>query len=74
MPLLSGLSERMQNALINIVTIMLGLSVGAKLAAEKFLTGETLDILILGMVAFGVGTTFQSLKDSNSGEIEGIHE
>lgn len=50
------LSDTMQNALINIVTIMLGLSVGAKLAADKFLTGETLGILVLGMLAFGVGT------------------
>ena len=50
------LSDTMQNALVNIVTIMLGLSVGSKLAADKFLNGETLGILILGMVAFGVGT------------------
>jgi len=50
------LSDTMQNALVNIVTIMLGLSVGSKLAADKFLNGETLGILILGMVAFGIGT------------------
>ena len=46
----------MQNALINIVTICLGLSVGSKLAAEKFLTVETLGILLLGLAAFAVGT------------------
>lgn len=50
------LSDTMQNALMNIVTIFLGLSVGSKMAAEKFLNLETLGILVLGMVAFGVGT------------------
>ena len=50
------LSDTMQNALINIVTICLGLSVGSKLAAEKFLTVETLGILLLGLVAFAIGT------------------
>jgi carboxybiotin decarboxylase len=50
------LSDVAQNSLINIVTIFLGLSVGSKLAADKFLTPETLGILILGMIAFGIGT------------------
>ena len=50
------LSDTMQNALMNIVTICLGLSVGSKMAAEKFLNLETLGILVLGMVAFGIGT------------------
>ncbi|MGI6496408.1 MAG: sodium ion-translocating decarboxylase subunit beta [Kiritimatiellia bacterium] len=50
------ISDTMQNALINIVTICLGISVGSKLAAEKFLTGETVGILVLGVVAFGLGT------------------
>ena len=50
------ISDTMANSLINIVTILLGLSVGSKLAAEKFLTFETLGILVLGVVAFGVGT------------------
>ena len=50
------LSDTMQNALINIVTIMLGLAVGSKLAAEKFLNAETLGILVLGLVAFAIGT------------------
>lgn len=50
------LSDTMQNALINIVTIFLGLSVGSKLAAEKFLVPNTLGILLLGLVAFSIGT------------------
>ncbi len=50
------LSDTAQNALINIVTIFLGLSVGSKLMADKFLDGQTLGILALGIVAFGVGT------------------
>ena len=50
------LSDVAQNSLINIVTIFLGLSVGSKLAADKFLTPETLGILVLGMVAFAIGT------------------
>ena len=50
------LSDVAQNSLINIVTIFLGLAVGSKLAAYKFLTPETLGILILGMVAFAIGT------------------
>ena len=41
---------------MNAVTIMLGLSVGSKMAADRFLNLETLGILLLGMVAFGVGT------------------
>jgi sodium ion-translocating decarboxylase beta subunit len=50
------LSDVAQNSLINIVTIFLGLSVGSKLAADKFLSAETLGILILGMIAFAIGT------------------
>ncbi|MEM7101364.1 MAG: sodium ion-translocating decarboxylase subunit beta [Pseudomonadota bacterium] len=50
------LSDTTQNALINIVTIFLGLAVGSKLQAEVFLTSSTLGILMLGMVAFGIGT------------------
>ena len=50
------LSDVAQNSLINIVTIFLGLSVGSKLAADKFLTPETLGILLLGMIAFAIGT------------------
>ncbi len=50
------LSDTTQNALINIVTIFLGLAVGSKLSADKFLDPKTLGILILGMVAFCIGT------------------
>ncbi|GGO84770.1 putative oxaloacetate decarboxylase beta chain [Marinobacterium nitratireducens] len=50
------LSDTAQNALINIVTIFLGLSVGSKLSADKFLDFQTLGILLLGIVAFGIGT------------------
>ncbi|TCJ98786.1 oxaloacetate decarboxylase beta subunit [Volucribacter psittacicida] len=50
------LSDTAQNALINIVTIILGLSVGAKLVADKFLQPQTLGILVLGVIAFAIGT------------------
>jgi carboxybiotin decarboxylase len=50
------LSDTAQNALINIVTIMLGLAVGSKLAADKFLNIQTLGILALGLIAFMIGT------------------
>ncbi|MDG2288972.1 MAG: sodium ion-translocating decarboxylase subunit beta [Woeseiaceae bacterium] len=50
------LSDTTQNSLINIVTIFLGLAVGSKLSAEQFLEWKTLSILLLGMVAFAVGT------------------
>ena len=55
-----GVVERLnaaaQNALINITTIFLGLSVGSKLIAEQFLDVNTLGILALGIVAFSIGT------------------
>ena len=55
-----GVVERLsftaQNALINITTIFLGLSVGSKLVADKFLDINTLGILGLGIVAFSIGT------------------
>ena len=50
------LSDTMQNTLINIVTIFLGLAVGSKLEADKFLIPETLGIMIIGLVAFAIGT------------------
>ena len=50
------LSDTMQNALINIVTIFLGLAVGLKLQYDHFLTLETLKILVLGIIAFSVAT------------------
>ena len=50
------LSFTMQNALINTVTIFLGLGVGSKLLATRFLILETVGILILGVIAFSIGT------------------
>ena len=50
------LSQTIQNSLINIVTILLGLSIGTKLQGSKFLQVETIGILGLGLVAFAVGT------------------
>ena len=50
------LNDTLQNALINIVTIFLGLGVGSKLAADQFLVPQTLFIMALGIIAFGVGT------------------
>lgn len=50
------LSDTMQHALINIVTIFLGIAVGSKLAADQFLVIDTLAILVLGLLAFSVGT------------------
>ncbi|WP_309500187.1 sodium ion-translocating decarboxylase subunit beta [Sulfurovum sp.] len=50
------LSNEMQNSLINIVTIFLGLGVGSKLAAESFLIAETMGIMIIGLLAFAAGT------------------
>ncbi len=50
------LNDTLQNALINIVTIFLGLGVGSKLAAGQFLVVDTLAIIVLGLVAFSMGT------------------
>lgn len=56
----SGVVQRLsgtaQNELINIVTILLGLAVGASTQADKFLTPQTMGIIALGLVAFGIGT------------------
>jgi len=56
----SGVVERLsrsaQSEIINVVTILLGLAVGSKLSADKFLTLETLGILALGALAFCIGT------------------
>jgi carboxybiotin decarboxylase len=56
----SGVVERLfktsANELLNIVTIFLGLSVGSKLAADQFLTVQTLGIAVLGLIAFCIGT------------------
>ena len=50
------LSKTLQNEFINFVTILLGLSVGSKLSADKFLKIETLGILFLGLLAFALAT------------------
>ena len=50
------LSKAAQNEIINMVTIILGLAVGSKLQADKFLSVETLGILALGAIAFSIGT------------------
>lgn len=50
------LADTSRNALINIITIALGLTVGAKLSAESFLQLTTLGILVLGLIAFSLGT------------------
>ena len=55
-PSVSRLADTMANEMINLVTIMLGLAVGSKLACEKFLNPETLGILLLGLIAFACGT------------------
>ena len=53
---LDRLSKTMQNELMNIVTIFLGISVGATATAATFLSPKTLAIMGMGVVAFGFGT------------------
>ena len=50
------ISKTMQNELMNIVTIFLGISVGATATADTFLAPKTLAIIVMGVVAFGFGT------------------
>ncbi|MBS3810289.1 MAG: sodium ion-translocating decarboxylase subunit beta [Halanaerobiales bacterium] len=50
------LSDTAQNSLINILTILLGLAVGGSATADKFLRIDTIQILILGVIAFAIGT------------------
>ena len=50
------LSDTMQNALMNIVTILLSTSVGATMVGSTFLTANTLKIVVLGVIAFGLST------------------
>ena len=56
----SGVTERLskaaQNELNNIVVIFLGLSIGGKATADMFLTAATIKIIVLGLVAFAIGT------------------
>ena len=49
-------SKTVQNELMNIVTVFLGISVGATATAATFLSGRTLIIILMGVVAFGVAT------------------
>ena len=65
------LSDTTQNALINIVTIFLGLGVGSKLMADQFLDIQTLGILGLGIVAFGIGTATGVLMAKLMNKISG---
>ena len=50
------LSNTVQDAIINSVTLLLGLGVGSRMSAERFLQAETLGILLLGAVAFAIST------------------
>jgi carboxybiotin decarboxylase len=50
------LSKAAQNEIINVVTIFLGMSVGITMTGDQFLQAETLKILALGVVAFGIAT------------------
>jgi len=50
------LSQTVQNELINIVTIFLGLTVGATANAQTFLSPSTIKIITLGLIAFSIGT------------------
>ncbi len=50
------LNKTMQNELMNIVTIFLGITVGATATASTFLTFDTIKIIAVGIVAFGIGT------------------
>ena len=50
------LSDTVQNALMNIVTILLSTAVGATMIGSRFLTVETLKIVLLGVIAFGIST------------------
>ncbi len=53
---LQALSKTAQNSLVNLITLLLGISVAAKMRADLFVTGETLMILGLGLVAFAFDT------------------
>ncbi len=65
------LSRAAQNEIINIVTIFLGLAVGSKLSADKFLSIETLGILALGALAFCIGTATGVLMGKIMNKVSG---
>jgi sodium ion-translocating decarboxylase beta subunit len=67
------LSDTAQNALMNTVTIFLGLSVGSKMEASKFLTLNTLGILLLGMIAFALGTAAGVLLGKTMNKLDPKH-
>jgi oxaloacetate decarboxylase beta subunit len=50
------ISKTLQNELMNLATIFLGLGVGMQMAADKFMRPETLGIIVLGLLAFSLGT------------------
>ena len=50
------LSDTVQNAMMNIITVLLSTSVGATMVGSNFLTAQTLKIVVLGVVAFGIST------------------
>lgn len=54
--LTNRLSETAQNEMVNIVTIFLGVTVGATASAENFLNAQTIKIIVLGLIAFCIGT------------------
>ena len=51
-----NLTNTLTNSLMYIVSILLGLTVGAKASADHFLTTQTLSIIVLGLIAFSIGT------------------
>ncbi|HHH40065.1 MAG TPA: sodium ion-translocating decarboxylase subunit beta [Sedimenticola sp.] len=65
------LSKAAQNEIINIVTIFLGLAVGSKLSADRFLTLDTLGILALGAIAFCIGTASGVLMGKGMNRLTG---
>ncbi len=69
------ISKTLQNEMINIVTILLGLAIGSQLSASNFLRWETIAILLLGFVAFSIGTATGILfaKGMNLFSKEKIH-
>ena len=71
----TGLTERLsktvQNELINIVTIFLGVTVGATASAENFLNLQTVSIIVLGLVAFAIGTAVGVLLGKLMNKVSG---
>ena len=70
---LDRLSKAMQNELMNIVTIFLGITVGATATASTFLRLQTIEIIVLGVVAFGCGTAGGLLLAKLMNKLSGGH-